>query len=54
MISCVVPGSARAFNFKERFHLTEEEVNTLQAQLQTPRMHARTNLSSLRFLRLWR
>lgn len=30
MISCVVPGSAQAFNFKEKFNLTEEEVSTLQ------------------------
>lgn len=25
--SCIVPGSAQPFNFKETFHLTEEEVN---------------------------
>lgn len=27
IISSIVPGSAQPFNFKENFHLTEEEVN---------------------------
>lgn len=30
IISCIVPGSAQPFNFKENFHLTEEEVNMSQ------------------------
>lgn len=27
IVSCIVPGSAQPFNFKETFHLSEEEVN---------------------------
>lgn len=27
IVSCIVPGSAQPFDFKERFNLSEEEVN---------------------------
>lgn len=33
IISCIVPGSAQPFNFKEHFHLTEEEVNESEIYL---------------------
>lgn len=33
IISSIVPGSAQPFNFKENFHLTEEEVNMLKLYL---------------------
>lgn len=32
IISSVVPGSAQPFNFKESFHLTEQEVNLLPCE----------------------
>lgn len=30
IVSSIVPGSAQPFNFKENFHLTEEEVSMLK------------------------
>ncbi|KAI3357372.1 hypothetical protein L3Q82_015804 [Scortum barcoo] len=33
IISCIVPGSAKPFNFKENFHLTEEEALEMEQRL---------------------
>ncbi|CAG07513.1 unnamed protein product [Tetraodon nigroviridis] len=40
MVSCIVPGSAQAFNFKEHFRLTEDEVHMLQRVASSAQLHA--------------
>lgn len=45
MITSIVPGSAQAFNFKENFHLTEEEVSTLDSS--SARLHVYCKLVTL-------
>lgn len=46
MISCIVPGSAQAFNFKEKLHLTEEEVSALQRLFSSAGLHADYNFNT--------
>lgn len=49
MKSGVVPGSAKAFNFKKKFHLTEEEVNKLQRLFSSAGLHADINFNTCVF-----